>query len=175
MKRFLATAIIAASLLTTTSAFAVQPVNVKVPIDKRGMTAEQKNVADRILTDNKIGSIKHLYIISAYSGDVIIYSTVRGKVTSSGKRLQPKTVAAQDGQYVGSAFSRNMININGKKYASTEIMQDDGTWGDSIPYLYWWDSVGIYHQHYVTGGQIPHISGEPLNVGSVIINMELTK
>jgi len=173
VKKFLIAVAIAVSMLT--NAYAVKHVNVKVPIDKRGMTAEQKNVADRIIEDNKVGSIKHLYVISAYSGDVIIYSTVRGKVTSSGKRLQPKTVAAQDGQYVSGMFQKNKVNINGQKYVSEEMMQDDGTYGNSIHYLYWWDSVGIYHQHYVSGGQIIHVSNQPLNVKSVIINMELTQ
>ena len=47
---------------------------VTVPVGSDGWTAEQRNVRDRLKEDNKPGSIKHLYVISAYSGDVIIYS-----------------------------------------------------------------------------------------------------
>jgi hypothetical protein len=31
---------------------------------------------------------------------------------------------------------------------------------------------GIYHQHFMTGGQIVHISDQPIAVKSVTINME---
>lgn len=171
MKKLI-TAIFLLTTMLTTSTYAVKHVNVKVPVDKNGMTSEQVNIADRTITDNKVGSIKHLYVISAYSGDVLIYSTVRGKVTSSGKRLQPKTVAAQDGQAVGSIFQANKININGRKYVSNEVMGDDGAYGDSIPYLYWWDSKGIYHQIYPTGGAIMHLSDQPMTYEKVILNFE---
>lgn len=162
-------------LFISASALAVKHVNVNVKTNKHGMTVEQKNVADRILTDNKAGSIKHLYVISAYSGSVIIYSTVTGKVTSSGKRLQPKTVVSADGQHHRRPFQANKVNINGTQYMSNEIIQDDGTYGNSIPYIFWFDSAGRYHQHYVSGGQIIHVSDQPVAVGEVIINMELSK
>lgn len=54
----------------------------------------EENIAKKLTEDNKIGSIKYLYIVSAYSGDVLIYSTVKGKVTSSGKRISPYSVVA---------------------------------------------------------------------------------
>ena len=172
MKKHLSANIITitALCLMTSWAYAVKPVNVKVPVDKRGMTAEQKNVADRVIIDNKVGSIKHLYVISAMSGDVIIYSTVKGKVTSSGKRLQPKSVLSANGNS-GASIRGAVLKNNGIKYRTSELMQDDGTYGNSIHYLYWWDSAGIYHQHYVSGGQIIHISDQPLVVKSIIINM----
>ena len=157
--------------LMFTSAFAVKSVNVKVPVDKRGMTVEQKNVADRVIIDNKVGSIKHLYVISAMSGDVIIYSTVRRKVTSSGKRLQPKTVLSANGN--SGSYTKGIVvrTDSGKKQYTSELIQDDGTYGTSIHYLYWWDTKGIYHQHYVSGGQIIHVSDQPLVVKSIMINM----
>jgi len=162
--------ILAIGLLISANALAVQPVQVRVPVDSHGMTIEQKNVADRVIQDNKPGSIKHLYVISAYSGQVIIYSTVRGKVTSSGKRLHPMTVAAMDGQYVSSSHA----GMPYKGQYTSEVMEDDGTYGSSIPYIYWFDQKGVYHQHYVSGGQIIHVSSEPLPIKSVIINMEVS-
>lgn len=52
-------------------------------------------------------------------------------------------------------------------------MQDDGTYGSFVEYWHWWDTRGIYHQHYVEGGQIVHISDQPLSVKGVVINMNL--
>jgi hypothetical protein len=141
---------------------------VRVPLDQNGLTAEQRAVANRILEDNKPGSIKHLYVISAYSGQVIIYSTVQGKVTSGGKRLTPTTVAVQRGTSA-DGFAIN-FGVNNTQYTG-EVLQDDGTYGHSGDYLFWWDTKGVYHQHYVSGGQILHISNHPLAVKSIIINM----
>jgi hypothetical protein len=145
-----------------------QQIVVKVPSSAEGRTMEQDNINERVKRDNAPGSIKHLYVISAMSGDVLIYSTVKGKVTSSGKRLSPVTVNTGQG---GSGVP---ISVAGSNYWTSEVLQDDGTYGSSIEYLYWFDQRGVYHQHYVTGGQILHISDQPLVVGKVIVNMELT-
>ena len=153
-----------------TSPSGVTQAQTQVKTQASGYTVEQENIIDRLTMDNKVGSIKHLYIISAYSGQVLIYSTVKGKVTSSGKRLTPLSVGT-----TGSSNLGIPININGKLKYTQEVIQDDGTYGHSIQYLYWWDSKGIYHQHYVSGGQIIHISDQPLVVPEIIINMELAE
>jgi len=136
-----------------------------------GYTVEQQNIKDRLQMDNRPGSIKHLYVISAYSGQVLIYSTVKGKVTSSGKRLTPTTVSSGSGQTCCYAIP---INIGGGRYYTQEVLEDDGTYGNSMPYLYWWDTKGVYHQMYITGGEIVQISDQPLAVKEVIMNFELT-
>ena len=138
----------------------IKKTSVRIKTGADGLSVEQRNVKERIKRDNNIGSFKHLYIISAYSGDVIIYSTVKGKVTSSGKRL-----TNTHKQYRGY----------GGGYKKSDVMpaiQDDGTYGSSVPYIYWFDSKGVYHQHYVSGGQIVHIADAPISVPKVIINME---
>jgi len=48
-----------------------------------------------------------------------------------------------------------------------------GTYGSSMDYLYWWDEQGRYHQHYVAGGQIVHVSSDPVAVKSVLINLSV--
>ena len=158
---------------TPVSSSGVQKQTVTVKTDLNGHTIEQNNVAQRLAEDNQPGAVKHLYIISAYSGQTLIYSTVKGKVTSSGKRLTPVTVAAsQSSQYDCGV----RVDIDGNVYRTSEVLQDDGTYGSSVEYLYWWDTKGIYHQQYVTGGMILHISSQPLaGVKSVVLNMELTK
>lgn len=133
----------------------------KVQTDLNGNTIEQNNIINRLKEDNKPGSIKHLYIISLYSGQVIIYSTVKGKVTSSGKRISPTLLAITGGDY--------------HHEYNPDLIQDDGTYGSSVEYIYWWDSKGIYHQQYVTGGMLLHISNEPIAVKSITLNLELNK
>lgn len=144
----------------------VSKVSARVATGSDGMTTEQRQVKRRVEEDNRPGAIKHLYVISAMSGQVIIYSTVKGKVTSSGKRLTPTSVAAS-----GRTFGIP-VEIGKTTYYTSEVLQDDGTYGTSISYLYWWDVQGRYHQHYVSGGQIIHLSDQPLQVKSIIINME---
>ena len=154
------------------SSSGVRKATVRVPTDQEGLTTEQRNIRERLLEDNKPGTIKHLYIISAYSGQVIIYSTVRGKVTSGGKRLTPTTVS---GGYNGGYYGGFSVDINGNTVYTNEVLQDDGAYGSSVEYLYWWDVQGRYHQHYVSGGQIVHVSSQPLVVKGIIINMELSE
>ena len=153
------------------SSSGVGKATVQIPVGADGLTTEQRNIRDRLVEDNKVGSIKHLYVISAYSGQVIIYSTVRGKVTSGGKRLTPTTVLG-DTPSTNSYFN---VDIGGHNIGTNEVLQDDGTYGHSSEYLFWWDTKGIYHQHYVSGGQILHVSNQPLAVKGIIINMEITQ
>lgn len=150
----------------------VSKASVVVRTGSDGLTVEQRNVRDRLIADNKPGSIKHLYVISAYSGQVLIYSTVRGKVTSSSKRLTPVTVATN--QPNTAASDGIPVTIGGLRLRTGEVLEDDGAYGSSVPYVYWFDAKGAYHQHYIEGGQIVHISDQPLAVKSVILNMELT-
>lgn len=151
-----------------TSASGVSAVVQKVQTGSDGLTVEQRNVRERLNQDNKPGAIQHLYVISAYSGQVLLYSTVRGKVTSSGKRLMPG-MTSEDGY--GTFRIDALSNANRSAYTN-EVLGDDGTYGSSEPYIYWWDSVGIYHQHYIQGGQIVHVASAPINVKSITINLE---
>jgi len=153
---------------TPISSSGVTKATTKIQTDANGHTTEQNNIIDRYKIDNTPGSIKHLYIISAYSGQVIIYSTVKGKVTSSGKRLTPTTIN------IAGSNSYNGVTIGDKNFQTEEVIQDDGTYGTSIEYLFWFDTKGIYHQQYITGGMIVHVSDQPIAVKNIVINMELT-
>lgn len=124
-----------------------------------GQTVEQRNIKERIKRDNAPGSIKFLYLISPFTGDVIYASTVKGKVTSSGKRLTPADIAP----YVDGSASDMVVHINGKAFVTNQTPGDDGTYGDSIPYLYWYDQKGTYHQQYL-GAAIIHITDAPMTV-----------
>lgn len=149
------------------SSSGLSKASVQIAPGSDGYSVEQRNVRDRLLADNKPGSIKHLYVISAYSGQVLIYSTVRGKVTSSGKRLTPETVEGCAGCASQGGFTTTFNGL-----ITHEVLSDDGTYGSSVPYIFWFDAKGAYHQHYVDGGQIVHISDQPLAVKSIVLNME---
>lgn len=180
MKMKLMTIVVAALMLPscmeesnpTTSSGSVSKKTVAVSTDADGWTVEQKNIAERLKRDNVAGAIKHLYVISPYSGQVILYSTVKGKVTSSGKRLTPNTVNVQDGQYVGSSHTGLAVNIGGQTKATSEVLQDDGAYGSSCEYIYWFSSKGTYHSHFFTGGQIIHVSDQPIAVKNITLNLE---
>ena len=152
----------------------VRKMDVKVTTNPDGNTVEQSNYAERLKRDNLPGSIKHLYVISEVSGQVLLYSTVKGKVTSSGKRLTPSTV---DGNSAYNNTSTNYqeynwVTINGKSHITNEVMGDDGMYGSSVEYIYWFDSKDVYHQHYKGGNEMLHISDQPLAVKNIILNLE---
>lgn len=149
----------------------VVKATAEVQKQANGLTVEQQNVKDRLLMDNKPGSTKYLYVISPYSGQCILYSTVRGKVTSSGKRLNPLTVEVGN-QVVGA---ENFVNIAGSRYNSKEIIEDDGTYGTSCPYVFWWDTKGTYRQLFLTGSVMVVVSDVPLPVHNIIININSVK
>lgn len=161
-----------ASQGTPSSSSGVSKITVAVKTGADGLTAEQRNIKQRVALENMPGSIKHLYVVSAMSGDCIIYSTVQGKVTSSGKRTTPYSVAATDGQYVDGALNGIPVNIGGRIHNTSEVLQDDGTYGSSAEYIYWFDLRGAFHQHYIAGGQIVHVSDKPMAWPKIILNLE---
>lgn len=155
---------------TPVSASGVKQTKVDVEVGSDGLTVEQRQIGERYKVDNEIGAVKHLYVISAYSGEVLIYSTVKGKVTSSRKRLTPTTLGGGADESV-SYDNYMVVRINNKRYKTQEVIQDDGTYGSSMEYLYWFDVKGVYHQHYVSGGQIVHVSTQALPVKHITINL----
>jgi len=141
----------------------------KAEVNGSGHTVEQQNAIDRIKHDNEVGALKHLYIISPYSGQVILYSPVKGKVTTGGKRLTPRTIEpTADG-----TANLPVVNIGGVNYRTKEVANEDGTFGGGdAPYLFWFTPDGRYHQHYLSGGAIVHVSDQPMQVKGVIISTE---
>lgn len=159
-----------------TSASGVAATRAEVKAGADNMTTEQRNIKKRLALENMPGSTKHLYVISAMSGQVLLYSTVDGKVTSSSKRLAPSTVVgvfdSLDSQNEWGGFP---FVFNGKQKRTAEVLQDDGTYGSSMEYIYWFDSQGVYHQHYVSGGQILHLSDQPIQVKGIVLNLSQEK
>lgn len=140
----------------------VAKASVEVKTDAEGHTVEQKNIMERLIRDNKVGEVKHLYVISSYTGDVLEYSTVKGKVTSGGKRLSPKTVLPSP--TAEQAGNDNIVTIGNLRFTTEEVLDDGGSYGESGNYLYWFDAQDNYHQYYPSGGTYLHISEKPLRI-----------
>lgn len=80
----------------------------------------------------------------ALDGKIIRRMPVRNKVTSSGKRLEPTTAAPYNEGYP--------LAGDGENSRTNELIQPDGTFGSSDPYIFWFDSMGRYHQYGTAGG-----------------------
>lgn len=139
----------------------VTKASTEVHTDASGKTIEQENIIERLRRDNLPGSIKHLYIISSYTGDVLQYSTVKGKVTSGSKRLSPKTV---NGDGLNKSTNSNWVTIGSTSYTTDEVLDDGGAYGESGSYMYWFDAQGNYHQYYPAGGTYVSICDKPQRI-----------
>ena len=148
----------------------VSKAHIKVKTNPDGTTIEQRNIMERLKRDNEIGSIKHLYIISSFTGDVLQYSTVKGKVTSGNKRLSPKTV---NGNGFENSGNNNDVFIGGTKFNTDEVLDDGGSYGDSGNYLFWFDAQDNYQQYYPSGGTYLHISDKPLRIRKANLTLSL--
>ncbi len=145
----------------------VKEVTAEVKVGADGLTSEQRNVKFKNEKENAPGSIKHLYLISPFSSKVTLYSTIQGKLTSSGKRLSPTTVTAGTvGTGNGSVSTYGIpVKIGGQWYNTNEVLQDDGTYGSSVDYIYWKDAKGLYHQH-IKGLSEIHVCEEPIRLNT---------
>lgn len=113
-----------------------------------GNNAEQKNIQRRLKLTGQPGLIGYVVLLNDM-GKPVMYTTVKGKLTSGGKRLtQPqKDVYTASGHMVMDAPS------------------DEGTWGSSSPYIYFWDTNDRYHQwsgQYLYSDQPIRLNEEPL-------------
>ncbi len=145
-----------------TSDSGVTKASTAVQTDATGKTIEQANIIERLKRDNQLGSIKHLYVISSYTGDVLQYSTVKGKVTSGNKRLSPKSVNGNSGALANINY--NTVNIGGYSYITDEVLDDGGAYGESGNYMFWFDTQGNYHQYYPAGGTYISICDKPQRI-----------
>ena len=90
---------------------------------------EAKSVNARIEMMDNPNLIGWVYWLS-WDGRVVLYEAVKGKITSSGKRLEPVTNNWGSNEYAGGQ----------------EVVQTDGTFGSSDKYVYYLTVEGIYRQ-----------------------------
>jgi len=97
-------------------------------------SVEQDNINNRLQIMNKASTTLFFYGLSE-TGNIIFRSMVKGKVTSSTKRLEPITAESGDCASTGNGG-----------FCSNEMLQADGTFGNSDNYVYWFDFEGNYYQ-----------------------------
>lgn len=96
--------------------------------------AEIDNIKRRLDLTSNPGLLGYIVLFND-AGQPIEYTTVKGKVTSGSKRLtspeELKRLNSGDGTY---------------SYEIVQVPSDEGTYGSSNPYIYFWDQNGAYHQ-----------------------------
>lgn len=100
--------------------------------------AEIENIKSRLELTSKPGLIGYILLLNE-TGQPVMYTSTKGKVTSGGKRLtQPQ--ALERLKY------RNSNGDVGYSYEVVNGPSDEGTYGSSNPYIYFWTTSGQYIQ-----------------------------
>jgi len=120
-----------------------------------GNTCEQQNIFDRYKITTNFTKVMWIHLI-ALDGKIVKRMPVRWKVTSSGKRLEP-THAADGNEYFPDVNSSSSFNTD-------EFIEADGTYGNSDPYIFWFDPMGRYHQWGTAGGLGYLLTDYPINL-----------
>lgn len=81
--------------------------------------AEIENIARRLKLTSAPSAMGYIVLMND-AGQPVLYTGVKGKVTSGSKRLT-------DGGITGG-------------------LSDEGTYGSSSPYIFFWSTSGVYHQ-----------------------------
>jgi len=114
-----------------------------IPTNADDNTTEQQNILDQKKITSDPTKILWMHLVDM-NGRMYLRTPVRCKVTSSGKRLEPTSCSA------GMANGQGIDTYYGAKtpggQRTTELIQIDGTYGNSDPYVYWFDPYGNYYQ-----------------------------
>ncbi len=117
-----------------TAAQTVANLITQVPAPQLGNSLERQNISRRLTIWSDSSKISYIYLVSY--GRVMAYYVVKGKITSSGKRLTP-------GQQ--QVYSDGCSN-NNNCYSVVDAPELDGTYGSSAPYVFFWTTDGTYVQ-----------------------------
>lgn len=118
--------------------------------------AEIDNIKRRLELTSNPGQIGFIILLND-AGQPILYESVVGKVTSSGKRLTPP---------------KKLWNVDKGEWSGTEVNDapsDEGTWGSSNPYIFYWNTSGDYRQW--SGAYLYSDKPFRLNVVPLVVNI----
>lgn len=116
--------------------------------------AEIDNIKRRLELTSNPGQIGYIVLLNE-SGVPILYEGVVGKVTSGSKRLTPSDKAVET------------CTVNGCQKVVMKAPSDEGTYGESNPYIFYTNTSGAYRQysgHYFYSDQPIRLNVEPLMV-----------
>lgn len=126
---------------TSSSGVTKATVSLKPVIN--GKTVEQYLIDQRMTLDNRNDVVKYFYLMGM-TGQIVMKDVIKYKMVSSGKRLTPRTVAAFGTSDYGNHVAGSPIVISGRSYQTNEIIEDDGTYGDSGQYFFYFTTAGNY-------------------------------
>lgn len=121
---------------------------------------ERTNINKRLELFDNPAQVSWIYCLSD-TGAVVFYGAVEGKVTSSTKRLEPITT--------DNSSDWALYQYGG--HVTNELLQQDGTFGQSDSYVYWFDPAGNYYQW---GGEY-FLTSIPVQVSVPVILVGATK
>lgn len=116
--------------------------------------AEIDNIKKRLELTSNPGAIGFVLLMNE-AGQPIMYASVKGKITSGSKRL-----TEPDRQWISGGGG-----FGGIRAASS----DEGTYGSSDPYIYFWTAEGSYMQwngKYLYSDKPFRVKVEPLVIAS---------
>ncbi len=103
--------------------------------------AEIENIKARLKLTSDPGLTGFILLMNE-AGQPIMYAGVKGKITSGGKRL---TAPFQCHYREGRATPEDCSHSS--EFAQQTVApSDEGTWGRSNPYIYFWTATGQYVQ-----------------------------
>jgi hypothetical protein len=143
----------------TSATGATQATIDKIPKNSKGNTCEQQNILDRIRVTTDPAKVMWIHLISL-DGKILKRMPVRNKVTSSGKRLEPSHAIA----FAASGNGKYGKYPEYKGYMTPELIEPDGTYGSSDPYIFWFDPMSRYHQWGTAGGLGYLITDYPIDL-----------
>lgn len=112
-----------------------QSMKAKAAADSISFTenAEIDNIKKRLQLTSDPGLTGFVLLMNE-AGQPIMYTGVKGKITSGGKRLtSPQRLGRGDRGQASGHFVM-------------DAPSDEGTWGSSNPYIYFWTATGQYIQ-----------------------------
>ena len=95
--------------------------------------SEIDNIKKRLELTSNPGQIGFVLLLNEM-GKPVMYASVKGKITSGGKRLTPPW---------------QKVRLDCGQYCSEDIAEgpsDEGTYGSSNPYVFFWTTDGQYFQ-----------------------------
>src|SRR5262245_55824183 len=101
--------------------------------------AEIDNIKNRIELTAQPGLLGFVLLMNE-AGQPVLYEGVRGKITSGGKRLTP-TTEVRCVPVINSDGSRGSC-----EYHAVPAPSDEGTYGSSNEYIFYWNQDGAYRQ-----------------------------
>ena len=96
-----------------------------------GQNAEIDNITKRITLTSQPGIVGYVLLMNE-AGQPILYETVVGKITSGSKRLTPP--------------NKWWYTPGGGHASIGGAPSDEGTWGSSSEYIFYWNDRGEYRQ-----------------------------